>query len=204
MTSDDDSSTRSGRYAERLVRLGDKRWKRLLDVQAPYRRSLRRLQPGFTLDVGCGLGRNLVHLDGFGVGIDHNEACVAGARSRGLTAYTPAEFEASDDARPQRFDTLLLSHVLEHLPEKDATQLVGDYLPYIKDSGRLIVITPQEAGQRSDPTHVRFVDFDAAEDLARTFGLRVVARRSHPFPRATGKVFRYNEFVVVAVRDDER
>src|SRR4051794_23992292 len=89
------AGTHSDAYAERLTRLGGKRWKRLLDVQAPYRWNLRRLDLGFTLDVGCGLGRNLEHLGGNGVGIDHNDACVAACRARGLTAYGPAEFEQS-------------------------------------------------------------------------------------------------------------
>ena len=50
-------------------------WKRWVDVQAPYRWNLRGLRLGFTLDVGCGIGRNLVTFDGHGVGIDHNQSC---------------------------------------------------------------------------------------------------------------------------------
>jgi hypothetical protein len=38
-------------------------------------------------DVGCGLGRNLGHLDGNGVGVDHNAESVAIAQSRGLRAF---------------------------------------------------------------------------------------------------------------------
>ena len=75
-------------YAERLETLEGARWKRLLDVQAPYRWNLRRLGLGFTLDVGCGIGRNLLHLDRRGVGVDHNVASVEIARGRGCTAYT--------------------------------------------------------------------------------------------------------------------
>jgi 2-polyprenyl-3-methyl-5-hydroxy-6-metoxy-1,4-benzoquinol methylase len=188
-------------YAQRLTRLGAKRWKRWLDVQAPYRWNIRRLHLGFTLDVGCGLGRNLAHLEGNGVGIDHNDACVAAARKQGLTAYAPAEFDHSIDARPGRFDSLLVSHVIEHLPEAEASDLIAKYLPYVKANGRVVVITPQEAGQRSDPTHVRFVDVEATRDLMAPLGWRVATQRSFPFPRRVGKVFPYNEFVVVCEQD---
>lgn len=196
----DPTSTESAAYADRLTALELRQWKQWLDVQAPYRWNLRRLRPGFVLDIGCGIGRNLAHLGGHGVGIDHNPACVAGARERGFTAYTPDEFAASVDARPGAFDSLLVAHVLEHLDEDGATDLLRRYLPYVRDDGRLIMITPQEAGQRSDPTHVRFVDIAAAGALAAGLGWRVVRERSFPFPRVAGRVFTYNEFVVVCER----
>jgi 2-polyprenyl-3-methyl-5-hydroxy-6-metoxy-1,4-benzoquinol methylase len=193
-------STQSDAYARRLEALGTKRWKQWLDVQAPYRWNIRRLQLGFTLDVGCGIGRNLAHLGGNGVGIDHNDACVEAVRAQGFTAYLPAEFDGSADAQPARFDSLLLAHVVEHLSEEDATDLVARYLPFVKAAGRVVVITPQEAGQRTDPTHVRFVDFAATRRLLSGLGWRVASEKSFPFPRAVGRVFPYNEFVVVSER----
>ncbi|MCP4245603.1 MAG: methyltransferase type 11, partial [bacterium] len=93
-----DDPTQSEEYAARLVRREDARWKRWLNVQAPYRWNLRRLGLGFTLDVGCGIGRNLLALDG--VGVDHNATAVAAARGRGLTAHTAEEFPATEFASP--------------------------------------------------------------------------------------------------------
>ena len=84
--------TGTEQYADRLVRLQTARWKRWLDVQAPFRWNLRRLDPGFTLEIGCGIGRNLLHLRGQSVGVDTNAHCVGAARGRGLTAFTPEEF----------------------------------------------------------------------------------------------------------------
>ncbi len=49
--------TRDAAYTTRLDELGGAAWKRYLDVQAPYRWNLSRLNLGFTLDVGCGIGR---------------------------------------------------------------------------------------------------------------------------------------------------
>lgn len=197
---DEPGGTESHEYAQRLERLEGAWWKRALDVQRPYRWNLRRLQPGFVLDVGCGIGRNLSHLDGLGVGVDHNPASVATCRERGLTACTADEFAGSDYARPGAFDSLLCSHVVEHMTAAEARGLIAAYLPYVKDTGRVILITPQERGFASDATHVEFADFAYLEALAAASGLRVDTRRSFPFPRVVGKVFTYNEFVVVARR----
>src|SRR5262245_7515058 len=102
-------------YTERLLRLQSVRWKRVLDVQAPYRWNLRRLEPGFTLEIGCGIGRNLLHLRGNGVGTDTNPYSIEVCRSRGLTAFTPAEFAETEYAAPGTFETILFSHVAEHM-----------------------------------------------------------------------------------------
>src|SRR5712691_2234266 len=89
------AATHGKEYAERLIRLQTAPWKRWLDVQALHRWNLRRLDPGFTLDIGCGIGRNLLHLRGHSVGVDINEHCVRAARARGLTAFTPGELRQS-------------------------------------------------------------------------------------------------------------
>jgi SAM-dependent methyltransferase len=188
------------RYAVRLDQLESVWWKRWLDVQRPYRWHLRALRLGYVLDLGCGLGRNLINLGGraAGVGIDHNAESVAMARARGLEAYVPDEFGASTHAREGRFDALLLSHVVEHMRWEEARSLVAEHLRYVRAGGRLVLITPQEAGFRSDPTHVELMDLDALARLASSNGLEVAKRYSFPFPRPAGKVFKYNEFVLVA------
>jgi SAM-dependent methyltransferase len=192
--------TEGAEYTERLQRLGGAGWKRLLDVQAPYRWNIRRLGLGRTLDVGCGIGRNLAHLGGQGVGVDHNPTSVAACRAQGLVAYTVDEFLASPDARPNAFDAVLAAHVLEHLPEPEARAVIEMYLPYLRDGGTVVFITPQERGFASDATHVRFVGHAEAADMAARLGLEVRRQYSFPFPRLAGKVFTYNEFVTVARR----
>lgn len=184
-------------YADRLLGL-EQQWWRRLPVQAPYRWNIRRLAPGFTLDVGCGLGRNLTHLGGNGVGIDHNAAAVAEARGRGLRVFTPPEFRASEFAVPARFDALLVAHVLEHLTDSAAAELLAEHLPYVRAGGHVIVICPQAAGFRSDPTHVTPFDRRTITHLLEHQELEVIAQRSFPFPAPVGRVFTYNESVVVA------
>jgi 2-polyprenyl-3-methyl-5-hydroxy-6-metoxy-1,4-benzoquinol methylase len=184
-------------YTERLKRLSNSRWKNVLSVQAPYRWNLRRLEPERVLDVGCGIGRNLLHLNGNGVGVDTSRASVDVAKSRGCVAYAVEDFAASEDAVARAFDSLLFAHVLEHMSLGDASNLVREYLPYIRPSGQVIVIVPQEAGYASDSTHVNFLEASDIADLMDGCGLAEIRDYSFPFPRAFGRVFRYNETVVV-------
>jgi len=193
-----DDATRDSAYAQRLADLQGARWKRLVSVQRPYRWNLRRLQLGRALDVGCGIGRNLENLGGNGVGVDHNADAVAACRARGFVAYTSGEFPDSVDAKPSSFSSLLFAHVLEHMSRRDATALVRAYLRYLACPGKVVFITPQERGHASDPTHVEFMDTEVLTGIAADCGLAVGRSFSFPFPRWFGRLFTYNEFVVVA------
>jgi predicted SAM-dependent methyltransferase len=115
----------------------------------------------------------------------------------GLDAFTPDEF----DVDRRSFDSILISHVLEHLTEADGTELIRTYLPYLKAEGKLVMISPQEWAYRLDPTHVRFVGFDALRRHADATELRVLRQFSFPLPRAVGRFTPYNEFILIAVKD---
>ncbi|MFY0406863.1 class I SAM-dependent methyltransferase [Solicola sp. PLA-1-18] len=197
----DDSQMRSTEgedYARRLQAKQNVWWKKALNVQAPYQWNLRRQELGRTLDVGCGIGRNLKTLAPGSVGVDHNEVAVQAARSTGVTALTVEEFLASEHAKPESFDGMYLAHVIEHMDEADAVEIMQFYLPYLKPGGKVFYVCPQERGYASDPTHVRFVDGEALMDLSRKVGLEPDPWFSFPFPRSLGKAFIYNEFCVRA------
>ncbi len=193
--------TKKERYTLRLVQLERVWWKRLLDVQAPYRWNLRRMHLGKVLDVGCGVGRNLRSLERGSVGIDHNEHAVNRVLKQGLTAFLPEGFLRSAFAKHGGFDSLLFSHVLEHLSAGEGVKLLRTYLPFVKGGGRVVFITPQKRGFGSDATHVRFVGFEELAALAREVGLTITRQYSFPFPRRFGRVFKYNEHVMVATRE---
>lgn len=192
------SGTESSDYTQRLARLETSGIKRLLPTQAPYRWNLKRLRLGRVLDVGCGLGRNLLNCAPESVGVDHNETSVATCRERGLTAYTPDELTGAPECGPGSFDSLLCAHVLEHMDEALANSVLEQYLPLVKRGGSVVLITPQEAGYKTDATHVRFVDFEGLREHAEKTGLTVDRTYSFPFARSVGRLFPYNEFVLVA------
>jgi SAM-dependent methyltransferase len=192
------ANTKGAAYTERLVNLQTVWWKRVLPVQAPFQYNVRRLRLGRTLEIGCGLGRVLKHLNGNGVGIDHNPDFVEYCRQSGLVAYTTDEFDSAPEAVKGSFDSLILAHVIEHIDPAVADAILTKYLPYVRSGGFAHFITPQELGYRSDPTHINFIDFDTLHRLAARHGLAVVKSYSFPFPRAVGRrVFKYNEFNVL-------
>ena len=191
-------STEGEDYARRLVERGGARWKRLLNVQAPYQWNLRRHHLGVTLDIGCGVGRNLRSLAPGSLGVDHNHTSVEVARSAGFDAMTTDEFLASDRAEPESFDGLLFAHVIEHMSHVESLELVRGYLRYLKPGGRVLFVCPQERGYASDPTHVRWTTGDDLVEMATSLGLLADGWTSFPFPRFVGKLFPYNEFNVLA------
>jgi len=194
--------TEDEEYAARLSALSSARWKRVLDVQAPYRWRLRRHRLGRTLDVGCGIGRNLGVLDPGSIGVDHNPTSVRIAREQGHEAYTVEEFLASVQAVPGSFDGMLLSHVIEHLAPADGLELLRTYLPFVRTGGPVLFICPQERGYASDSTHVRWTTGEDLEQLSRDLGLVPGRWRSFPLPRFAGQWFTYNELEVLAVKPD--
>lgn len=192
-------STENADYTQRLETLSGARWKQVLDVQRPYRWNLQRLGLGRVLDVGCGIGRNLAGLPG-AVGVDHNASSIETARAAGFTAWTTEEWPTCPDAVPGSFDSMLLAHVLEHMDADQADEVLRSYLPYLKPRAALVLICPQEKGYASDATHVRFVGPYLMAKHAVDLGFVPAKMYSFPFPRAAGKSFLYNEFVVVALR----
>lgn len=201
-----DENTADSGYADRLESLTHKRWKVVLDVQRPYRWNLKRLKPGVTLDVGCGVGRHLANLSQGSVGIDFNEHSISKARSLGYEAYTPEDFQADEKYKDKQpaFDSILLSHVLEHLTLEQSHDVLSTYLPYLKEGGRAIVMCPQEKGYATPPkghakgeAHVTFLDSNDIQEILGNLGLGIERAYSFPFPRRMGKIFRYNETVVV-------
>lgn len=191
--------THSSWYAERLQSKQNKSWKRLLRAQAPYQWNLRRQQLGRTLDIGCGIGRNLVTLAPGSLGVDHNPDSVSRASNQGLRAVTDTEFFRSPP-KAESFDGILLAHVIEHMTHDDAINLLRRYLPFLRPGGKVFMICPQERGYASDPTHVAWTTGDDLIKIARALELEPREARSFPLPRRLGRLFTYNEFNLLAFK----
>jgi len=193
----ENSSTQSEAYTNRLTALSGRFISRLVGGQ-PYRWKIRRIAKGDVLEVGCGIGRNLHFLGSRAVGVDHNSMSIKVCRERGFAAYTPDEFLALPDAAHKKFDTILLSHVLEHLTLSDARALLHTYLQYLLPSGKLIIICPQQRGFASDSTHATYLDLEALAQLAASVQCSELSRQSFPFPAFFGRWFTYNEWIHIS------
>jgi 2-polyprenyl-3-methyl-5-hydroxy-6-metoxy-1,4-benzoquinol methylase len=191
-------SSTDAEYTRRLQHLTGKRWKQMIPTPSGW--NVRRLAKGRVLDVGCGIGRCLDFIRPRGVGVDPNETAIAVCKAGGHEAYTPEEFAATYEPGESDvgFDTLLCSHVLEHLDEPTGVDLIRTYVPYLRDGATVVIMTPQERGQQFDATHVRFMDDAALAELAAQCDLTIDSISSFPLPRAFGRWFVYNETVTVA------
>jgi len=196
--STENSSTQSEAYTNRLTALSGRFISRLVGGQ-PYRWKIRRIANGNVLEVGCGIGRNLNFLGSRAVGVDHNLMSIKVCRDRGFTAYTPDEFFALPDIASKKFDTILFSHVIEHLTLADARALLHTYVEHLAPSGSLIIICPQKCGFASDSTHVTYFDLDSLAQLAASVQCSEFSRESFPFPAFLGRWFTYNEWVHISI-----
>lgn len=190
------NSTNQPDYCQRLLGT-DKLWKQILNVQYPYKRALKKMDLGKTIDIGCGVGRVLAWLNKDSIGVDHNPSSIDVCLSKNLNAYSSEEFfenVRSKSIELESFDHLLLAHVLEHLEHNEQIEIIESYLPYLKKNGGVFIITPQEAGHASDTTHVTFTDFKRIDEILKGLNLEVISQKSFPFPRSFGKFFKYNEF----------
>lgn len=95
------------------------------------------------LDIGCGSGELLGRLNARGwrgEGLDFDESAVRVARNRGLNVYYGTlESRAYSD---ESFDVIVMSHVIEHMPEP--LPLLQECYRIMRPNGHLILVTPNK------------------------------------------------------------
>jgi hypothetical protein len=82
----------------------------------------------------------------------------------------------------------------------EASELVKRYLGFVRPGGKVVLIAPQEAGYRSDDTHVEFMDFATLARVLTGAGVEFERSYSFPFPRLIGRIFLHNEFIAIGRR----
>lgn len=107
------------------------------------------------LDVGCGYGRNMKLLRSLGfdvLGVDVNEKIVDSNRSAGFSCVTVTELARNTE----KFDLLLMAHVIEHLSPAELVIFLDGYLDRLRPGGHLIIATPLASSNFYDDfDHIR-------------------------------------------------
>jgi 2-polyprenyl-3-methyl-5-hydroxy-6-metoxy-1,4-benzoquinol methylase len=138
---------------------------------------------GKVLEIGCGNGTNLVKLRKHGwdvVGQEIDPPAVSQARKLGIPVYEGGLEQISSE---QKFDAIILVHVIEHLLHPH--EMLRQAREHLADKGALIMITPNPKswGFRlfrrfwlplAQPFHVRLYDLPALHQLVQKAGLRTV------------------------------
>lgn len=142
--------------------------------------SVRRLAPQMAapkrvLDVGCATGDLLLAIKRAGnpdvTGVEPVEAAVLVAQSRGLVVHH-GTIESADFA-DGRFDTVILSHTLEHVTDPAAT--LREVRRVLAPGGALILWLPNVESVEARLLKTWWIGFDAPRHLT-TFGVSTLAR----------------------------
>jgi len=151
---------------------------------------------GYVLDVGCGVGIHLREYHSHSLGIDASEKNVKAGQEEKLNII---KGDANTFVQENTFDTVLLSHLLEHLSEPSKV-LRNAYLS-TKIGGRIIVVVPCLRGFLTGFNdligHKQFIsELYIDQHLFRRFGCKKV--KSHTFPPFEIPYFgRYQELRII-------
>lgn len=178
-------------------------------VRGFYLRSAVAQLQGPTIDFGCGIGELLELLPEGSTGLEINEATVRYCRQRGLDVV---HYDANSDgwslsplvAAGRRYESMVISHVLEHLDEP--MQKFNALLNAARVLGvrRVLAIVPGKVGYASDATHLTFVDAGMLASPAPIAGTGFRLADTHYYPgnlRVVGDVFVYHELRALYLLD---
>ncbi len=176
-------------------------------VRSVYLRTLLKLTEGAVCDLGCGAGSFLRYAPYGSVGLDINPHAVAYCRARGLDALVYDVVEDRFNLTPlmsRDIGTLLLNHVLEHVPESMSMLRALLLTSRSLEIRRAVIVTPGKRGFAADPTHQSYIDADFY--LQPSFfdgsGFRLESLRYFPLPfRSAGDAFVYNELRAVLLAE---
>jgi len=172
-------------------------------VKGFYLRSVLDHVRGPTIDYGCGAGQLLSRLPAGSTGLEVNPSLVRALTARGLSVRDWPATDAGFDLHgldEGGFRSLVISHVLEHLP--DPNTALRRLLTACSRIGvtRVVVIVPGAKGYASDATHRCFIDgaFVQHQGWQSLAGFDLTAQRFFPLPwESGGQLYIYNEMQLV-------
>ena len=172
-------------------------------IKGFYLRNMLHDVKGPTIDFGCGAGQLLARLPAGSVGLEVNPHLIQALRSAGLTVHQAhaamSDFELVD-LSSGRFRTLVIAHVLEHLP--DPAEALSILFAACNRIGieRVIVVVPGARGFASDSTHRTFIDrgYVTAKLSMNFAGFRRTSLSYFPLPwEWVGRYFVFHEMKIV-------
>lgn len=147
------------------------------------------------LDIGCGGGttaKRLIDLGASVSGVDPDPAARENAKAKGLEVFDGTAEDLPDEVLAQRYDLVVLSHVLEHT--LDPAAVLRRIAGLLKPGGRLYCEVPnagcehfRKFSQISEmldiPRHLYFFNKASLAHLATGSGMQVVAWHYSGFTR---------------------
>lgn len=153
-------------------------------------RRLARVQNGLLLDVGCGTGEWMAHMQARGWrahGLDFDEAAVKTALSVGMEVSLGS---IEDQQYPSdTYDAVTLNHVIEHLP--NPLETLRECHRVLKPGGTLFLATPniQSWGHQlfrehwrglEPPRHLQIFSPGSLRSILKKAGFETHTVRTHP------------------------
>jgi SAM-dependent methyltransferase len=140
---------------------------------------------GALLDVGCGDGSFLKHMRALGwqiSGVERDEVARDSARAQLEVDTIYPDLEAAGASRPEGFDVITLSHVIEHLLDPIDTLIACREV--MKPGGSLVIATPNFKSRAhrhfgrnwlhlDPPRHIQLYDPDTLDALVRRAGFEI-------------------------------
>jgi|688.fasta_scaffold121894_2 2-polyprenyl-3-methyl-5-hydroxy-6-metoxy-1,4-benzoquinol methylase len=190
-------------YADEYLAYQTQRsWVRKL-IRKVYLWQVRRHVVGNAIDFGCGAGEHLATFSKESIGLEVNKVTVDYCRQNGLNVewYNPEEDDYQLKQIPTgKYQTLVISHVLEHLEKPEYILL--KLMEACKQKGieRIFICLPCKAGFAHDKTHITFVTraYIAQHQLEQTSHFSLTQWGYFPLNMQwVGDFFIYNELYLM-------